>query len=68
MREINLIYVVGGRFSLLKPNEMTSNVSLPRKETWLDEFCRISKSEKLTIETYHSMRKYQVLLLYKYKI
>ena len=37
---------------------MTYKVSLPKEETLLDEFCQIRKSEKLTIETYHSMRKY----------
>ena len=35
-----------------------TEVSLPNEEFWLDEFRRIRKSEKLTIETYHSMRKY----------
>ena len=28
------------------------------KENWLDEFSRKAMSEKLTIETYHRMRKY----------
>ena len=35
-----------------------SGLSLPNKEIWLDEFCRIRKSQKLAIETYHCMRKY----------
>ena len=35
-----------------------SEVSSPNEENWWDEFHRIRKTEKLTIETYHSMRKY----------
>ena len=41
-----------------------TEVSLPNEEFWLDEFRRIRKSEKLTIETYHSMRKYDFYCMY----
>jgi hypothetical protein len=34
-----------------------SGLSLPNKEIWLDEFCRIRKSKNLTIESYYAMRK-----------
>ncbi len=34
-----------------------ADVADVNEENWLDEFRRIRKSEKLTIETYHSMRK-----------
>ena len=43
--------------AIVPAGKMTYKVSLPYEETWLDEFCRIRKSEKLTIETYHSMLK-----------
>ena len=35
-----------------------SDGGIPRKEMWLNEFSRIQKVDKLTIETYHSMGKY----------
>jgi hypothetical protein len=38
-------------------------LSLPNKEICLDEFCRIRKSENLTIETYHAMRKCEFHLI-----
>jgi hypothetical protein len=40
-----------------------SGLSLPNQEIWLDEFCRIRKSENLTIESYYAMRKCDLFYL-----